>query len=180
MKRVMVVLFAAALWIVFVRAGEAAPRTGFGVDVGVASHIMDGTFKQGGNVSYSSLGLSLGIDYQIAVSEKFSINPFLMTSSEQGNGDVSGSVGHGIFGLEGRYWFDSIFIGAHVASYSEVLSGSNNDSTSANGTGFGLSAGWEDDHGGLFVMAQLDKTKLAYSDADVNMTGVRMSVGYRW
>jgi len=182
MKSVRVLLIAAVAGIVFASVGEAAPRTGFGFNLGVASHNIDGTLTSGMKYYYSSSGLSLGIDYQMAMTETISLSPFLMTSGENGGGDlVSGTtVGHGILGLEGRFWLDRVFIGGHAARYTEVLTNSNGSSTSAAGIGVGLTAGWEDDHGGLFVMTQIDKAKLSYADADNNLTGFRLSIGYRW
>ena len=60
---------------------EAMPENGFGLYGGFASHSADGTFTvpplTGTNFSYSSSGLSIGIDYQIALGESFSFNPFL-------------------------------------------------------------------------------------------------------
>ena len=160
----------------------AAPKNGFGFNAGLASHDMQADMKYGGGtLTYSSSGLSLGIDYQIALSDTLSLNPFFMTSGESASGDTASgtSAGHGILGLQLRYWMNDVFIGGHVASYSEVLSDAI-ASTSASGSGFGLVAGWEQPKGGLFVMGQLDKATIAYSDADVDMTGFRLSVGYRW
>jgi hypothetical protein len=186
MKKTLVVLMAVVVGIFCATAGEAAPKTGFGLDFGLASNSMEGTFVSGpGNgiqYSYSSSGLSIGIDYQIAVNDQFSINPFLMSSSESVSGDlISGTrAGHGILGLEGRFWMDQVFLGLHVADYSEVLTNPNAVSISGSGTGFGLTAGWEDDHGGLFVMGQIDKASLTYADSDNKLTGFRFSVGHRW
>lgn len=168
--------------------GEAAPRTGFGFHFGLASHSIEGTFKQGQGAasgmsySYSSSGLSIGIDYQIAVSDAISLSPFLTSSSESVSGDLTSgtTAGHGILGLEGRYWLDRVFIGGHLARYTEVLANPSRSNIGGSGTGFGLATGWEDDHGGLFVMGQVDKATLAYSDSDNDLTGFRLSVGYRW
>lgn len=171
-------------FVFFAGTAFAEPKNGFGVNIGLADHSMKATFTQGppGTASYSSSGLSLGIDYQIALSHYFSLNPFLMTSGESASGDVvSGtSASHGILGLQLRYWIDDMFIGGHIARYSEVLSNSNYGNTSASGPGVGLVLGWEQHDGGLFFMGQLDSAKLAYDDADVKLTGFRLSVGYRW
>jgi hypothetical protein len=171
-------------FVFFASTAFAEPKNGFGVNAGLASHSMKATFTQGtpGTASYSSSGLSLGIDYQIALSDHFSLNPFLMTSGESASGDVvSGtSAGHGILGLQLRYWLDDLFMGAHLARYTEVLSNSNYGNTSAAGPGIGLVLGWEKHDGGLFVMGQLDSAKVAYADADVKLTGFRLSIGYRW
>lgn len=160
------------------------PKNGFSVNAGLASHNMSGKFVApftGPDLSYSSSGLSLGIDYQFALAKTFSLNPFLMTSGESGSGDLKSdtSVGHGILGLQLRYWLDDFFLGAHFARYSEVLT-NNSASTSATGPGGGLAFGWEKPDGGLYVMAQFDKATVKYEDADVDINGFRLSVGYRW
>lgn len=158
---------------------QAEPKSGLGVDAGLLSNHMSAT---PGN--YQSSGLSLGLDYQIAVSPSVSINPFLMTSGESTSGAiVSGTkANHGLLGLQFRYWIDDIFLGAHLAAYSETLSlnvGNVTTSTSANGGGAGLVAGWEDPKG-LFVMGQLDSAKLHYNGYDSKLSGFRLSLGYRW
>lgn len=182
------VLLLAAICLFCASTSEAKPRTGFGFNLGIASHNIDGKFKQGQGAvsgqefSYSSAGLSIGIDYQIALTETFSLNPFLMSSGERVSGDLADgtSAGHGILGIEGRFWFDRIFIGGHVASYSEALTNPDRDRIGATGAGLGFVAGWEEDHGGLFVMTQVDRAKLHYTDSDNTLTGFRLSVGYRW
>lgn len=165
-------------------AARAEPKNGFGLNGGLASHGSDVTFYPafgGGTAKGTSSGLSIGIDYQFAINPSFSINPFLMSSGESGGGDwASGAtLGHGILGLQLRYWVGDAFIGGHVGSYSEVVS-VNGTSTSANGTGVGAVIGWENPTGGLYLMGQIDSAKLDYDDAEVDLTGVRLSVGYRW
>jgi hypothetical protein len=126
--------------------------------------------------------LSIGVDYQIALGDSFSVNPFLMSSSESTSGDLQSDIkaGHGILGLGVRFWPGDLFVGAHFGRYSEALSGGSGGSLSANGGGFGLSVGWESPDGGLFVMGQYDSFSLSYDDADIDEKGVRLQVGYRW
>lgn len=183
MKKAWFVIVVAAL----IAAGNAyaAPKNGFGVNIGASSQSMDGSLKAqygGYDVSYTSSGLSLGADYQIALSDTFSLNPFLMSSSENTSGDLKSgtTVGHGILGLQLRHWLDDFFIGGQIARYTEALVYDGGSTTTGAGTGFGIAAGWEKADGGLFILCQLDKASLAYSDADVNLTGFRLSVGYRW
>lgn len=164
------------------------PANGFGLFAGVSSHAMTPKPQIGTSADYSSSGLSLGIDYQFGLGESFSLNPFLMSAGERVSGGITDSTaGHGILGVEGRYWMNSeYFLGAHVGSYSEVLqSNSSNVSTSASGGGFGLTAGWENSardsaFGGIFVTLQVDKAKIRYDNADVELSGMRLQVGYRW
>jgi len=156
----------------------AEPKNGFGLNAGTASHNRD----CGGCTGSSTSGLSLGMDYQFALSDKFSLSPFLMTSSESSS-NVSGvAVGHGILGAQLRYWAGDMFFGGHLGSYSEVLV-SGGTSVSGTGGGSGLVAGWEKPDGGLYVMGQFDSAKVTYSslgNSDIKFTAFRLSVGYRW
>src|ERR1019366_9251931 len=163
----------------------AAPTNGFSLNAGVVSDSMAAnSIATGDAYSYSSTGISLGMDYQIAISPNVSINPFLMSSSESTTGDlVSGTTaGHAIMGLQLRYWINDIFVGGHIARYSEVLlnSANNPSSTSGSGNGGGIVIGWEPCDSKGYLMGQYDSAKINYSDANVNLTGIRISVGYRW
>jgi hypothetical protein len=161
------------LFVLFTGTALAEPRNGFGLNAGLASHSMD---DPGG--SYKSSGLSLGLDYQFVLSDIFSVSPFLMTSAE--TSDISGvSMGHGILGVQLRYWAGDFFFGGHLGGYSEV--GTNGSiSISANGSGAGLVAGWENHAGGLYFMGQLDSANLKYDYWDAKLSAFRFSVGYRW
>ena len=183
------ILLSIALLLLFsAGAAFADPKSGFSVNAGLASHSMS-IANAAPAFSYDSSGLSLGIDYQIALSKSFSLNPFLMTSGETVSGYCSGGLcaspstevtsGHGIIGLQLRYWINDIFVGGHITSYSEVLDNGTSN-VNASGPGAGLAVGWEKHDGGLYVMGQLDGATLKYSDADVDLSGVRLSVGYRW
>lgn len=161
------------------------PANGFGLFGGVSSHSMS---PSNASADYSSSGLSLGIDYQFGLTDSFSLNPFLMSAGENVSGGITNSTaGHGILGVEGRYWINSeYFLGAHIGSYSEVLqSNSSNVSTSASGGGLGLTAGWENNSkggnfDGVFVVLQVDKAKIRYDGNDVGLSGLRLHIGYRW
>lgn len=169
-----------ALFFVFTGSAVADPRSGFGLNAGSASYTMT---PQSGT-SYSTSGLSLGMDYQIAVAKRFSINPFLMTSAESRNvSGISVSVGHGIAGLQLRYWAGNMFLGGHLGNYSEVQSytvGTSTVSLSRSGGGAGLVAGWENPNGGFYAMGQLDSANIKDSSSEVSLSGLRLSLGYRW
>jgi len=177
MKNVATILKIAALFILFTGTALAEPKNGFGLNGGLASHSRD----CGGCTANSTSGVSIGLDYQFAVSDKMSISPFLMSSGETSSAATSGTtVGHGILGVELRYWPGDYFIGGHLGSYSEVISNSG-VSISGSGGGAGVVAGWENPDGGLYVMGQLDSAKVSYSGfSDVSFTAFRLSVGYRW
>ncbi len=169
-------VLAVAIMLVSGHAQAETPAHGFGLFGGNASYSMDGP-----SVDYSSSGISIGIDYQFGVANNFSINPFLMSAGERTSGALSSgtTARHDIQGVQGRYWNKESFIGAHIGRYSEVLM-NGGTSSSGNGFGFGLVAGWESKTSGLIVSMQLDEAMIAYSDTDVNLRGYRLQVGYRW
>jgi hypothetical protein len=180
LKKHIVLSAIGALLAVGAGSAIAEPKNGFGLDGGIVTSHMSNPL---GN--YQSSGLSIGIDYQFAISESFSINPFLMSSGESTSGALipGTKAGHGILGLQLRYWINDMFIGGHLASYSEILSNSVGNitaSTTATGGGAGLVAGWENPNGGMFVMGQLDSAKLQYTGSTSKMSGFRLSMGYRW
>jgi hypothetical protein len=169
-------LSAAALFVLLTGTALAEPRNGFGLNAGLASHSRD----CGGCIGSSTNGLSIGLDYQFALSDKFSISPFLMTSGET-NSNLSGTtVSHGILGAELRYWVGDAFFGGHLGSYSEALS-NGGISLNGNGGGAGLVAGWEKPNGGMYFMGQFDSATIGYSGfQDVKLPAFRLSMGYRW
>ena len=178
MKTSKLLISSALLFASLAGTAAAEPKNGFGLNAGLASHSMNDPGS-----SYSSAGLSIGVDYQIALSDKLSINPFLMSSGETTN--ASGiTAGHGILGVQLRYWVDDMFFGGHLGGYSEVQtasSGSFSVSASGSGGGAGLVAGWEKPDGGLYVMGQLDSATIKYSGfADTKLSAFRLSAGYRW
>jgi len=153
----------------------AGPQNGFSLNAGLASHSM----SPEGYGSYTSTGLSFGLDYQFAVADKLSISPFLMSSAESSS--VSGvTAGHGILGVQLRYWLDDMFLGGHIGSYSNVRFANGSELDSGVGGGAGLVAGWEKPDGGLYVMGQVDTATIKYTNTDLKLSGFRLSVGYRW
>lgn len=175
MKLLNMLLTTAMLFVLFTGSALAGPKNGFGLNAGLASH----SRGCGGCPGDSTSGLSLGLDYQFALSDNFSISPFLMSSSESTS--VSGiTAGHGILGGQLRYWAGDMFFGGHLGSYSEVFV--NGGSVSGSGGGAGLVAGWEKPDGGLYVMGQLDSATVNYciGCSDIKLSGFRLSAGYRW
>lgn len=189
MKHKTQLLGAALALAMFAGTAQAAPQNGFSVNGGLISSSVNTTVTgglfTGLAYSYSGSGLSLGMDYQIALGQNFSLNPFLMLSGETISGLGNNITGnHSILGLQARYWFaQGVFVGGHVGSYSETVTANGTNvtvSTSASGPGAGLVAGWENPNGGLYFMGQIDSAKLNYTNTDTKMTDVRLSVGYRW
>jgi hypothetical protein len=179
MKIINLLLSATVLFACLTGTAVAEPKNGFSLNAGSASHTMT---PQGSSTSYSTSGLSLGMDYQIALANRFSVNPFLMTSGESTN--VSGlTAAHGILALQLRYWAGNMFFGGHVGNYSEVQTltvGPISVTSSGTGGGAGLVAGWENPNGGFYAMGQLDSANIKYSTAETKLAGFRLSVGYRW
>ncbi len=159
-----------ALFSLITTAAVAGPKDGFGFNGGLASYDIDN--------SVDSSGISIGVDYQFAVNEQFSISPFLMSSGESTS--ISGvSVGHGIFGVQFRYWSNDVFFGGHFGNYSEVRT-NGWFTLSGSGGGSGLVAGWENPETGFYMMGQLDSAIIDYGFAEIDISGFRFSVGKRW
>jgi hypothetical protein len=166
----------AILFALLTGTAMAEPKNGFGFNAGLANHSGD----CGGCAGSSTSGLSVGLDYQFALTDKLSINPFLMTSEET-NSDISATtVGHGILGAQLRYWVGDMFFGGHLGVYSEVVA-TNFAALTGSGGGAGLVAGWEKQDGGLYAMGQYDSATVKYAGTpDTKFTALRFSVGYRW
>jgi hypothetical protein len=176
MKTGSLLLNAAVMFVLLTSTAWAEPKNGFGLNAGLVGHNRD----CGGCLGSSTTGVSIGLDYQFALSDKFSISPFLMTSGET-NSNLSGTtVNHGILGAQLRYWTGDAFFGGHLGAYSEVLS-NGGVSLTGNGGGAGLVAGWEKPDGGMYFMGQFDSATIRYSGlSDVKFTAFRLSIGYRW
>jgi len=81
----------------------AEPRNGFGLNAAWPA-----TTGNAVDVPVKHFGLSLGIDYQFALSDKWSISPFDdIRESVKNVSDVT--AGHGILGAQLRYWAGSVF-----------------------------------------------------------------------
>lgn len=175
MKSRNMLLNTAMLFTLLTGTAMAGPQNGFSLNAGLASHSMNPQ----GLSSDTSSGLSLGLDYQFALSDNLSISPFLMTSGESTS--VSGvTAGHGILGVQLRYWSGDMFLGGHLGSYSNVYIANGVQFNSGNGGGAGLVAGWEKPDGGLYVMGQVDSATIKYSNTDMKLSAFRLSLGYRW
>ncbi|MCZ6645089.1 MAG: hypothetical protein O7B79_02505 [SAR324 cluster bacterium] len=186
MKRVSLSILLALGLLVLVPQVQAQPGDGFGLFVGSASHTSKVALP-GLPFQFESSGASIGIDWQFAVSDNFSIVPFLMSSSETVTGDVEGSAAHGILAISFRLWVGGFFLGPHMGSYSEVVTidklfgvpvgGSD---VSSSGTGAGFMIGFEAENGFL-IMLQTDSATVEDSDGvETDLTGSRLHIGYRW
>lgn len=183
MKFLIMSLQISTLFVLFTGKVLAEPQNGFGLNAGVSSHKIKYQCATCG--SYSTSGVSIGFDYQFALSNNFSINPFLMASGESAS-IYGGDTNHSILGLQLRYWAENIFFGGHLGSYKEDSSIVAIDGfslpISGSGGGAGLVAGWEKPDGGLYVMGQLDSATLTWPafNANTKLSAFRLSAGYRW
>lgn len=166
----------AILFVLLTGTAMADPKNGFSLNAGVSSHSRDCGVCAGSSTS----GLSIGADYQFALSDTLSISPFLMSSGETASNTSGTTYAHGILGAQLRYWAGDMFFGGHLGSYTEVLT-NGGLSLSGSGGGAGLVAGWEKPDGGLYVMGQLDSATVKYSGFnDIKFSALRLSAGYRW
>jgi hypothetical protein len=162
---------------------------GFAAYGGLSSQASSGKFTSGSSdgdtFQIKGSGISGGGDFQLPLSDNFSLNFILMSSSESASSSQVKvtNTGHGMLGVEGRLWFDTVFAGLHVANYSEVVldneSGGSKASSGA-GLGLGVTAGWQKPDSGFFVMGQYDSANLTFSNAKAHLLGFRAQAGYRW
>ena len=88
------------LWAV---GAQAATDNGFAVYLG-------GVHSNDSDVYGTGKGFALGVDAQFVVNDDWSLNPYLLISSET-TGVNSLDVINGEGGLQARYWFGSWFLG---------------------------------------------------------------------
>lgn len=161
-------------------------RSGLAVYGGVAVHDSSGEFTEppflGQTFDIDGSGLSLGLDYMFSVNRHFSVHVALQSSSQNADSDVLDvdTMGHGVFGLQARVWFRDFYIGAMGGRYSEVVSGDGSgDLSGGYGNGGSLLFGVETRQGFL-VGAQFDRATVEYSDAEADVDGFRLHVGWRF
>jgi hypothetical protein len=188
MKKIIIPLNVLVLLTVCVGNALAEPKSGFGFNTGWTSNKMSGVAIPSGTAySYDSVSTApgAGLDYQFAISDRLSFNPFLMATREDANGTTlqSGTfLIHSLVGLQFRYWINNMFIGGHVDDYVEDVyptSSATTASSVGSGLGKGLVVGWENS-GGEYIMAQVDAANISNSSSNVNLTGFRISAGWRW
>lgn len=165
---------------------SAAPANGWSLYGGLASHSTSGKFVQGfasrTSFEIESSGLSIGGDYQFEMNKNFSLNIIFMTSSESASSErlIIDTSSHQILGLQGRIWAKEVFFGAQIGRYSEIVSDSKSGSSVLlAGTGYGMVVGWEA-KSGLFFSGQFDFAVVSSADAESNLAGLRIHVGFRW
>ena len=180
MKKNVLTLSISGLILLFTISSIDAAKNGFGLFGGLARHTSEVTTY---STEYTSSGLSIGVDYQFALSDSFSISAFYIFSDESTSGDIisDATASHDILGVQGRFWIDEMFVGAHFGIYSEFLESELAGSADGSGSGFGIIVGWEGDNG-MFFSAQYDSASGlgVFTDSDIDLTGFRLHGGYRW
>ena len=169
-------IFATILLLFLLGTNAQAIENGFAVWGGVSSLEIE-------NLEISSPeGGSVGVDYQIVLSDIFSVNPFFMyTSNNASIKTVFGSFNFTLttlsLGGEGRFWMgDFFYLALNAAAYNlELTFDEGGSSTSNSGTGFGFGLGIETDSGFL-VKTGFDQVDI---DGDTN-SWARLLVGWRF
>ena len=168
----------------------AAGDDGLGVYIGVTDTTITPDSPAGGTKSEIS-GVTFGVDYQFPLGESFSLNPFLMISSEEEEEEISpGVTGTNEFdttvlALQLRYWIEGLYLGAHAGRYEVEVTGAVGGSETFDDTGFGAVIGWEG-QGGFVLALQYDTFTVEVpsmagpSTVDVEFTTLRALIGYRF
>jgi len=172
---------------------NAKNRSGFAHYGGLSAYSLKGEFTEGffngQNFEITGNGLSIGLDYKFALGDNFSAHVALMDSSQNADSDEINidRMAHGLFGVQGRYWFNRFYIGGMVSSFGQILfkkaddtvAGSKDEKVRAVGPGASLLFGWEAENG-ILVGLQYDYAKLKYDDSEITAQGIRIHGGYRF
>ena len=153
-----------------------AIENGFAVWGGVASLDIE-------NLEISSPeGGSVGTDYQIVLSDIFSINPFFMYTGNNpgiktGFATFETTLTTLSLGAEGRFWMGDLFyLALNMAAYDvELTPKDGGSSTNNSGTGFGFGLGFET--GGGFL------TNVRFDQVDIEgdtFSWARLLIGWRF
>lgn len=156
----------------------AAPERGFSFSVAT---VTQSASTASGTGSYSSSGSGYGVDYLFPIRPGTTISVFWESSS----GNVSGGAepntlaDYQFYGLQGRYWFESIYMGGHFGWFSETLLPSSAPATRGRGVGFGITVGLETREG-YFVNAQSGTATADHRTGEVRVGSTRLNFGFRW
>lgn len=145
----------------------ATPQNGIGAYGGFISATEGST---------GSSGLSLGMDAQFAVSENWSLNPYLMLSAERDSD--SASRADGLAGLQLRRWFGEWFVGGHMFDHDRIVYSNGNTQYSAYGVAWGMLAGVEYANGwGAEVQTDTFESS---NTSGILRNAIRLNLTYRW
>lgn len=149
-----------------------AADNGFGVYLG-------GVHSNDSDAYGTSKGFAVGVDAQFVVNDDWSLNPYLILSSE--TTDSSLDVLNGEGGLQARYWIGSWFLGPQFLFHDTLLKQGGTVGQSLYGPAVGFSAGWEGSNGWSVVLeANALENGTTQSVPKNNRSDVLLLVGYRW
>ncbi len=155
-------------------AAQAATDNGFAVYVG-GVHSNDSDISGYG----TGKGFALGVDAQFVVSDDWSLNPYLLLSSETTNQTYDVVNGEG--GLQARYWIGSWFLGPQFLFHDTLLKQSGTVGQSLYGPAVGLTFGWEGKSGWSVVLeANTLESGTTQAVPKNDRSDVLLLVGYRW
>ncbi|MFP4616257.1 MAG: hypothetical protein ACLFRB_10325 [Thiohalorhabdus sp.] len=161
-------------------AAHAGPVAGPSLFGGLAFH--DNRFSDSpADRDYASHGVNLGLDYQVPVHGAFSWNPFFSLALETSDDLAEDpSVRNAILGLEGRAWYRTMFVGAHLGLHRQVVDG-DRYTREGLGPGWGFSLGVQGP-GELYTMGMITRAEGlgVWDGRDVDYTGLRFRIGYRF
>jgi hypothetical protein len=146
---------------------RAAPENGVGLMLGAVAARED---------TMNSAGVSVGLDAQFAVDERWSLNPTLLASAEQASSQWK--VSDGMVGLQVRRWFRAAYVGLHAFYHVRVIVRDGTVSNSAYGVAGGLVGGYEGPSG-WGAQVQLDALENS-GVPSVYRNAVRAHATYRW
>lgn len=151
---------------------QAAPENGFAVYFGpLHSH------NPGQDITGN--GVSVNADAQMAVNDRWSLNPYLELSYEHTNQPFS--LLDGSAGLQARYWTGQWFIGAQYLFHDENRHQNGNITAGIYGAAFGLATGWEwADHWTVVLEVNSFEGQGLDLSSHNSRTDARIQIGYRW
>ena len=145
----------------------AEPQNGFGAYVG---------FIGASENSVTSKGISVGVDAQFTINDKWSLNPYLMTSLEHSS--VSTTVSDELVGMQFRRWFGDWFVGGQVFAHDRLIVANGTTQNSNYGIAPGVLMGVEYSSGwGAEIQADAFENSVT---SGVYRNAVRLNFTYRW
>ncbi len=118
----------------------AAPIVGGVFFLGGASHSQSSVTT---STDYGSAGIGIGGGFQEKISDACSVSGFLLSSFEvvHGSGAAGRDAGHGVLGVQLRFWVGDLFAGAQLGIYSETLLDSSSNPITGTGPWGGRETG---------------------------------------
>ncbi|MGH8401485.1 MAG: zinc finger domain-containing protein [Gammaproteobacteria bacterium] len=170
------------LWLVLISClaswntrAQADPANGFALYLGpVYSQIRCSTCQ-----TVTSSGISLNGDAQMALNDRWTLNPYLELSSEHTNSSYT--LFNGSAGLQARFWVNHWFAGGQFLFHSENRHQNGTITAGIYGPALGLVTGWEgDDHWSIVLEVNSFEGQGLDWSYNNTRTDARIQIGYRW